>query len=532
MPKQQPTLRTSRNLTLQQKSAVIQFHTANPSLKHSDLANWLKQQFNLPKAPDRTTISKILQDKEKYTVVAPQDQSLKRSRFLSHPELDIAVANWVLQMEHRKIRISGDLIKEKACQFAGSLGIINPPTFSNGWLQSFNQRHSFRENRIHGESRDAQMTNIDELMIVIKGRIAEYDLPDIYNMDETGLFYNLAPDTTISRRQIEGSKKDKTRLTIGFTCNADGSDCLPPLFIGHAAKPRCFNKKSGAELGFFYLHNKKAWMTGVFFQEFIKIFNNHVNKRRVLLLLDNAPSHIWTDTQKAAYPNIELLFLPPNTTSKLQPMDAGIISAFKRQLQHAVDMIEDSKPPYKIDQLTAMYWSAGCWRTMDSSVLANCWRHSTILTPIDTMPVDNEDQVTVEQNSFDAEFTTLLQSLCISEPMTPEDYVDIQEEQETHRILSDEELLEAAQTVEEDPEQEEAMEKPSFGLTLSEQDCVSGLARAIAILEAYDAMQGEWNVDTEVLISGLRKKQRAIRRKIVEDRESRQYQMSITRFLS
>jgi hypothetical protein len=159
-------------------------------------------------------------------------------------------------------------------------------------------------------------------------------------------------------------------------------------------------------------------------------------------------------------------------------MDAGIISAFKRhyrkrQLQHAVDMIEDSKPPYKIDQLTAMYWSAGCWRTMDSSVLANCWRHSTILTPIDTMPVDNEDQVTVEQNSFDAEFTTLLQSLCISELIAPEDYVDIQEEQETHRILSDEELLEAAQTVEEDPEQEEAIEKPSFGLILSEQDCVS-----------------------------------------------------------
>ena len=158
---------------------------------------------------------------------------------------------------------------------------------------------------------------------------------------------------------------------------------------------------------------------------------------------------------------------------------------------------------------------------MDSLVLANCWRHSTILTPIDTMPVDNEDQVIVEQNSFDAEFTTLLQSLCISELIAPEDYVDIQEEQETHRILSDEELLEAAQTVEEDPEQEEAIEKPSFGLTLSEQDCVSRLARAIAILEAYDAMQGEWNMDTEVLISSLRKKQRAIRRKIVEDRESR-----------
>ena len=58
-------------------------------------------------------------------------------------------------------------------------------------------------------------------------------------------------------------------------------------------------------------------------------------------------------------------------------MDAGIISSFKRhyrkrQLQHAIDIIKDSKSPYKIDQLTAMYWSAECWRIMDSSVLANC----------------------------------------------------------------------------------------------------------------------------------------------------------------
>ena len=75
------------------------------------------------------------------------------------------------------------------------------------------------------------------------------------------------------------------------------------------------------------------------------------------------------------------------------------------------------------------------------------------------------------------------------------------------------------------------MEGPSFGLTLSEQDCVNGLERAIAILETYDAMQGQWSMDTETLISGLRKKQRAIRRKMIEDRKSKQYQISITRFL-
>ena len=148
------------------------------------------------------------------------------------------------------------------------------------------------------------------------------------------------------------------------------------------------------------------------------------------------------------------------------------------------------------------------------------------------MVVENDVQVEVEQDPFDDEFAALLQSLSISEPMSLAEYLDIQEEQGSHEVLSDEELLAAAQTVEEDTEQEEAMEMPSFGLTLSEQDCISGLGKAIGILEAYDAMQGQWSLDTEALISGLRKKQYVIRRKIVEDKQNRQHQMSITKFLS
>ena len=74
-----------------------------------------------------------------------------------------------------------------------------------------------------------------------------------------GLFYSMAPDRTIAQRQVEGLKKDKTRLTLAFTANADGSDKLPPFFIGHAFKPRCFNKKTGEQLGFYYRNNTKAW---------------------------------------------------------------------------------------------------------------------------------------------------------------------------------------------------------------------------------------------------------------------------------
>lgn len=120
-------------------------------------------------------------------------------------------------------------------------------------------------------------------------------------------------------------------------------------------------------------------------------------------------SHIWTDISIAAYPYIEILFPPLNTISEIQLMDADIISSTKRQWQHAsIEMIEDGKSSYKIDQLIAMYQSAGYWRTIDSSVLINCWRYSTLLVPIDAMSV-SDIQVLTEEDSLDVEFTTLLQ---------------------------------------------------------------------------------------------------------------------------
>ena len=168
-------------------------------------------------------------------------------------------------MEYLKAPLSYEIIQEKAKQFAIALNLTKVPVFSNGWIQSFNKRNGLKQRLQHGESGDARMEGIEERLAAIKERIAAYNLCDIYNMDETGLFYMMAPGKTIGSRQIEGAKKDKTRITIAFTCNADGSDRFVPMFVGHAEKPRCFQKKTGEELGFFYKSNKKSWMTSEFF---------------------------------------------------------------------------------------------------------------------------------------------------------------------------------------------------------------------------------------------------------------------------
>src|SRR4051794_31015611 len=78
-----------------------------------------------------------------------------------------------------------------------------------------------------------------------------------------------------------------------------------------------------------YRSNKKAWMTRMLFQEWLVDLNTRfrIQNRKVLLLLDNAPSHNWDRT--LSLDNVHVEFLPPNLTSHIQPMDAGIIANFK-----------------------------------------------------------------------------------------------------------------------------------------------------------------------------------------------------------
>jgi len=48
------------------------------------------------------------------------------------------------------------------------------------------------------------------------------------------------------------------------------------------------------------------------------------------LILDNAPSHLSEDKLNFVNENFKILFLPPNVTVILQPMDQGIIEQTKQ----------------------------------------------------------------------------------------------------------------------------------------------------------------------------------------------------------
>ncbi len=74
-----------------------------------------------------------------------------------------------------------------------------------------------------------------------------------------------------------------------------------------------------------YFSQAKAWMTSEILNSVLAVFNRKmsVEGRSVLLLLDNSGCH--PEGLKGKYSNIKIVFLPANTTSRLQPLDLGII---------------------------------------------------------------------------------------------------------------------------------------------------------------------------------------------------------------
>ena len=163
---------------------------------------------------------------------------------------------------------------------------------------------------------------------------------------------------------------------------------MPLMCIEKAWRPRCFTKKTGPRLGFDYHANRKSWMTTELFVSWLYRFSSYISRynpqRRVMLLLDNCSSH--GSAESLPYlSNVDYQFLPPNTTSKLQPLDAGIIAALKsgyreRKYDHAVDCIDAGAAEiYKIDQPTAMRWMRDCWESTTARTVSNCWCHTGLI---------------------------------------------------------------------------------------------------------------------------------------------------------
>ena len=120
-------------------------------------------------------------------------------------------------------------------------------------------------------------------------------------------------------------------------------------------------------------------MSGEILEDILTKLNRCLLKsnQNILLLMDNAGCR--PEELVSKFSNIKIIFLPPNTTSALQPLDLGIIQAFKmfyhkRFLSYVVSKIDDcdlaTDVVKSVNILVALRWLALAWNEDKSSLVA------------------------------------------------------------------------------------------------------------------------------------------------------------------
>ena len=163
-----------------------------------------------------------------------------------------------------------------------------------------------------------------------------------------------------------------------------------------------------------YFDDSKSWM-----QVEIDKSNHRIRKpgRKVILFLGNATVHptLLIDM----YSNIK-----KNTTSRLQPLGAGIIQSFKTKnrkklMRYVIARINDDLTAPEIakgiDILKAITWVADSWKEVSVETIKNCFAKCSIT---DQIGQDEDDLVDEEFNSL---FNELVDPEC---GMTAEEYAD------------------------------------------------------------------------------------------------------------
>lgn len=391
-------------LTLEKKATLIEQVKAGKS--HRKIA----EEFGVSKS----TVANIFKAKEKILNAFEQNCSSKRKRVCEtkNDELNSKVLEFFVKCRSKNIPVSGPMLQEKAKIISESLN-VHEFKASNGWLESFRQRNNIQCKLLSGESADANVEVSEDWKRKIPSLVAEYDVSDIFNADESGFFYRQLPTRTLVKmgESCKGGKKAKERITVLFCCSATGEK-IKPMVIGNAARPRVFkqNNIDIKNLPVEWKSNKKAWMTGLLFTEWLKNLDMAMRrqKRKILLLVDNATSHFHQD-----FSNLKILFLPPNLTSEVQPLDRGIIQSvklnYRRQMMDSLvtkaeECRNSSDFSKSITVLDAIRWIAVAWKGVSPITISKCFKQCGVtFGEIDIIEPDIE----YEDPSFEDEFLTL-----------------------------------------------------------------------------------------------------------------------------
>ncbi|KAG7170563.1 Tigger transposable element-derived protein 1-like 18 [Homarus americanus] len=405
--------KTRRSLSYEIKYKIIQ--ELEKGTRQVDLA----RQHGVNESTNRTIKKDAAKIKEHMNITKSTGASMIKyfhNQVLLKTE-KLLVSSLVRQAR-RNMAVDTCSVKEYARELYAAvprkMGIAEPKPFnaSSGWLQRFKMRNKITNINIGGEEASADRDAAREFPPFLREIMEEGQYTDdqVFNMDESGLFWKKLPSKTFvvkNASKCRGRKLQKERITVLFTTNASGTCKLKLSVIHTARKPHAYKSMDMTKLNVHWLTARKAWMFSTLslscfddcFVPDVKKFCEQQNiPFKILLLLDNAPglSPLLLDR----HPNVKVVFLPPNTTSIIQPMDQELICNLlndytntKEELRNLSDTNTDSKSEDVEDQhlaeqevLVRQFWSTfnvkkavyflvEAWDQLSVANVRHAWRH-------------------------------------------------------------------------------------------------------------------------------------------------------------
>ena len=131
-------------------------------------------------------------------------------------------------------------------------------------VKPFQSKRGLQKILLHGEGAEVNK-NDPKLLAALKelyAIISNYEPENVYNMDETGLFFRLLPRYSLLMREeyistTRGKKKSKDRMLLIGCANATGSHKFPCTLIGKPKEPACIKDR---QWPIPYVNQAKAWM--------------------------------------------------------------------------------------------------------------------------------------------------------------------------------------------------------------------------------------------------------------------------------
>nr|XP_006825569.1 PREDICTED: RNA-binding protein 45-like [Saccoglossus kowalevskii] len=211
---------------------------------------------------------------------------------------------------------------------------------SKGWAQRFCRHHSLVIRR-HTSVAQRLPRDLEEKItafhefIVSQPQRYDFPLDLIVNMDETPMYFDLLPTTTLERKgaksvSVRSTGAEKRHLTVILT-GLVMAKSLPPMVIFKGVRKLNINVPPGMVVEV----QKKGWCDTDMMKIWLRrIWFRYTKSRESLLVFDSFRGHLHDDITALLKANTSRrAVIPGGCTSKLQPLDVCINKPFKQYMR-------------------------------------------------------------------------------------------------------------------------------------------------------------------------------------------------------